>query len=215
MRTAGCPSSRCKHSSFLLHPELASVDLLCPTWMPTACAGACRTRASRLVWEGADPSQRTWCCRPPCVCRRVPHKGKLLAGTAVFGSSFLATMRWLFGVWLPSAHQVGLWVAGRSPGTGLCPGRGCSVATQPLVSMLRLVGHAPVAVALTLRKSGVLGTRPTTSHPPAAGAAPPPDPVLPGPERADGAGAHLLLQQHREPQGEIIFRYCLELRWAW
>ncbi|KAI7842677.1 hypothetical protein COHA_003608 [Chlorella ohadii] len=38
--------------------------------------------------------------------RRVPHKGKLLAGTAVFGSSFLATMRWLFGVWLPSAHQV-------------------------------------------------------------------------------------------------------------
>lgn len=39
----------------------------------------------------------------------MPHKGKLLAGTAVFGSSFLATMRWLFGVWLPSAHQVGLW----------------------------------------------------------------------------------------------------------
>jgi hypothetical protein len=38
--------------------------------------------------------------------RRVPHKGKLLAGTAVFGSSFLATMRWLFGVWLPSANQV-------------------------------------------------------------------------------------------------------------
>jgi hypothetical protein len=36
----------------------------------------------------------------------VPHKGKLLAGTAVFGSSFLAAVRWLFGVWLPSAHQV-------------------------------------------------------------------------------------------------------------
>ena len=50
---------------------------------------------------------------PPC--RRVPHKGKLLAGTAVFGSSFLATMRWLFGVWLPSANQVTVrsgWVVG-------------------------------------------------------------------------------------------------------
>jgi len=35
----------------------------------------------------------------------VPHKGKLLAGTAIFGSSFLASMRWLFGVWLPSLHQ--------------------------------------------------------------------------------------------------------------
>jgi hypothetical protein len=43
--------------------------------------------------------------------RRVPHKGKLLAGTAVFGSSFLAAVRWLFGVWLPSAHQV--WHAER------------------------------------------------------------------------------------------------------
>ncbi|PSC75010.1 Nuclear envelope integral membrane 1 isoform A [Micractinium conductrix] len=38
--------------------------------------------------------------------RRVPHKGKLFAGTALFGSSFLASMRWLFGTWLPSAHQL-------------------------------------------------------------------------------------------------------------
>ncbi|KAI3429490.1 hypothetical protein D9Q98_005579 [Chlorella vulgaris] len=38
--------------------------------------------------------------------RKVPHKGKLLAGSAVFGSTFLAAMRWLFGVWLPSLHQV-------------------------------------------------------------------------------------------------------------
>ncbi|KAL4856891.1 Nuclear envelope integral membrane protein 1 [Chlorella vulgaris] len=30
--------------------------------------------------------------------RKVPHKGKLLAGSAVFGSTFLAAMRWLFGV---------------------------------------------------------------------------------------------------------------------
>jgi hypothetical protein len=37
----------------------------------------------------------------------VPHKGKLLAGSAIFGSSFLAAVRWLFGVWLPSLHQVG------------------------------------------------------------------------------------------------------------
>lgn len=30
----------------------------------------------------------------------------MFAGTAIFGSSFLAAMRWMFGVWLPSAHQV-------------------------------------------------------------------------------------------------------------
>jgi hypothetical protein len=35
----------------------------------------------------------------------VPHKGKLLAGTAMFGGSFLAATRWLFGVWLPSLNQ--------------------------------------------------------------------------------------------------------------
>ena len=46
--------------------------------------------------------------------RTVPHKGKLLAGAAVFGSSFLATVRWLFGVWLPSWHQVGDAAAGSS-----------------------------------------------------------------------------------------------------
>ncbi|KAL4427710.1 hypothetical protein ABPG75_001799 [Micractinium tetrahymenae] len=38
--------------------------------------------------------------------RKVPHKGKVFAGTAVFGSSFLAAVRWMFGVWLPSAQQV-------------------------------------------------------------------------------------------------------------
>ncbi|KAL4444614.1 hypothetical protein ABPG77_002431 [Micractinium sp. CCAP 211/92] len=38
--------------------------------------------------------------------RTVPHKGKVFAGAAVFGSSFLAAVRWMFGVWLPSAHQV-------------------------------------------------------------------------------------------------------------
>lgn len=36
----------------------------------------------------------------------MPHKGKLLAGTALFGSSFVAGVRWLFGAWVPSLHQV-------------------------------------------------------------------------------------------------------------
>jgi hypothetical protein len=59
------------------------------------------------------PKHQPAVCHSPChaclhsLCRKVPHKGKLLAGSAIFGSSFLAAVRWLFGVWLPSLHQVG------------------------------------------------------------------------------------------------------------
>ena len=50
--------------------------------------------------------------------------------------------------------------------------------------------------------------------PPSAGAAPPGDAVLPCAQRAGGPGAHLLLQQHRKPQGGgsaccSVFVYCL------
>ena len=68
--------------------------------------------------------------------RTVPHKGKLLAGAALFGSSFLATVRWLFGVWLPSWHQVGDAATGAASSSG--------------IHCLRCK-HAPVSAALTAR----------------------------------------------------------------
>lgn len=84
-------------------------------------SGRDRVMAERITRNHQPHSTGGWPHPPAPACatlhtfvspprsprRRVPHKGKLFAGTAVFGSSFLATMRWLFGVWLPSANQVG------------------------------------------------------------------------------------------------------------
>lgn len=39
-------------------------------------------------------------------CRQLPHKRSLAVGTALFGSSLLGAVRYLFGTWLPSASQL-------------------------------------------------------------------------------------------------------------
>ena len=39
-------------------------------------------------------------------CRQVPRKRTLAAGAALFGSSFLGAVRYMFGTWLPSWSQM-------------------------------------------------------------------------------------------------------------
>lgn len=133
-------------------------------------------------------------------CRKVPHKGKLLAGTAIFGSTFLAAMRWLFGVWLPSLHQAS------HPGR-----RAAAPAPHPLVTGI-LPSAAPACMPAfpgfcTPSQPPLLLMSPSIQPhqypaPPPAGAAPPGHPGLPGRVWAGGAGPDLLLQQHSQPQGQ-------------
>lgn len=110
----------------------------------------------------------------------MPHKGKLLAGTAVFGSSFLATLRWLFGVWLPSAHQARAHgapaPAPRSPASSTAPAWGpasSQTATHWWCSPAKCLLSAPPPHALPretapchahLQRSSSLPPPPATSQ---------------------------------------------------
>ena len=72
--------------------------------------------------------------------RQMPHKRSLALGTALFGSSFLGAVRYLFGTWLPSTAQLI-----RSPvrvGAGTRQQRAAagpySMQSAPLLSLLCL-----------------------------------------------------------------------------
>jgi hypothetical protein len=85
------------------HAPGGILALLCHSTLSGEQGGDQRRRPpapSACPPNSLHPSSPLW-----TACRKVPHKGKLLAGSAVFGSTFLAAMRWLFGVWLPSLHQ--------------------------------------------------------------------------------------------------------------